>query len=540
MYPRSDRTLQADALFASALQRGDEMSVRKIRRAVAAPVVNPVSKITTGSLTMAARAAYILRDNSTGLITKAAPALYPHQWSWDAAFNAIGLATVDLPRARLELDSLFAGQWRNGMVPHIVFDPAADGYWPGPAQWQCARFNRDAPSSPATSGICDPPVHAIAMERILAVAATAGGRELELTRGWAARLYPKLLAWHRFLARDRVDKSTGLMTLFHGWESGTDNSPRWDVPYAGVVVGPDLPAYVRRDKTHVSDPCQRPTDAEYDCYLWLIEEAKRSGYDAAKLRESGSFQVGDVLFTAIFAAACDVLAEFATQLRKPDDAAELRDFAARARAAVLGHIDEASGLAADVDLRTGTWLRTETVAGFAPLIAGGMPAYLRQRQISLLTGPRWAGHSELRWALPPSTSPCSPAFDPQCYWRGPVWPVFTWLLTWALRRDGEVSVAAALQSASLEQLGDSTFAEYYHPLTGAPLGSLSQSWTTAVALDWLLDEENLADPPVRGRGQVRGQGCDAARHRRTARGGRRAVGGRRPAAGDVTRRPRRG
>ena len=54
----------------------------------------------TGSLSIAARAAYILRDNSTGLITKAAPTLYPHQWSWDAAFNAIGLATIDLARAR--------------------------------------------------------------------------------------------------------------------------------------------------------------------------------------------------------------------------------------------------------------------------------------------------------------------------------------------------------------------------------------------------------------------------------------------------------
>jgi hypothetical protein len=277
----------------------------------------------------------------------------------------------------------------------------------------------------------------------------------------------------------------------------------------------------------VSSAAQRPTDAEYDRYLWLVEEAKRSGYDAAVLRQSGSFQVGDVLFTAIFAAASDVLAEFAAQLRKPDDTAELRDFAAQARAAVACHVDEVSGLAADVDLRTGTRLRTETIAGFAPLIASGMPAHVRQRQTSILTGPRWAGHSGLRWALPPSTSPCSPAFDPQCYWRGPVWPVFTWLLTWALRRDGENSVAAALQSASLEQLGDSTFAEYYHPLTGAPLGSLSQSWTTAVALDWLLGEKNLADLPVRGRWQVRRHGCGAARHRRTARDGRRVTGDRR-------------
>jgi hypothetical protein len=415
--------------------------------------------------------------------------LYPHQWSWDAAFNAIGLAGVDLPRARLELDSLFAGQWRNGMVPHIVFDPAANGYWPGPGQWQSARYSEEAPARPATSGICDPPVHAIAVDRILAVAASAGGREDELTRGWAAHLYPGLLAWHRYLARDRADKATGLMTLFHGWESGTDNSPRWDAPYAGVVVGADLPAYIRKDKAHVISAAQRPTDGEYDRYLWLIEEAKQAGFDAGLLRETGSFQVGDVLFTAIFAAACDLLAKLATQLRKTDDADELRDYAAQARAAVFCHVDEASGLAVDVDLRTGSWLRTETIAGFAPLIAGGTPASMRQRLVSLLTGPRWAGHPGLRWALPPSTSPCAAEFDPQCYWRGPVWPVFTWLLTWALRRSGETAATARLRSASLEQLGDGTLAEYYHPMTGAPLGSLNQSWTAAAALDWLLDQE---------------------------------------------------
>jgi len=33
------------------------------------------------------------------------------------------------------------------------------------------------------------------------------------------------------------------------------------------------------------------------------------------------------------------------------------------------------------------------------------------------------------------------------------------------------------------------FGEYYHPVTGAPLGSLNQSWTAAVALDWLIEEE---------------------------------------------------
>ena len=67
--------------------------------------------------------------------------------------------------------------------------------------------------------------------------------------------------------------------------------------------------------------------------LDLIEEAKQAGYDSGLLLESGSFQVGDVLFTAIYAAASDLLADLARRLRKPDDAAELKDYAARAWAA---------------------------------------------------------------------------------------------------------------------------------------------------------------------------------------------------------------
>src|SRR6202034_2354364 len=176
-----------------------------------------------------------------------------------------------------------------------------------------------------------------------------------------------------------------------------------DVPYAGVEVGPGLPSYIRKDKAHVSDASQRPTDREYDRYLWLVEEAKQASYDAGLLRQTGSFQVGDVLFTAIFACASDLLASLAVRLRKPDDAAELKDYAALARAAVFCHVDEASGLAADVDLRTEAWLTTETIAGFAPLIAGGMPLALRQRLVSLLFGERWAGHPALKFPLPPST-----------------------------------------------------------------------------------------------------------------------------------------
>jgi len=74
---------------------------------------------------------------------------------------------------------------------------------------------------------------------------------------------------------------------------------------AAVTVG-DLPPYTRFDLQHVADASQRPTDEEYDRYLWLVEEAKRASYDAGLLRQTGSFQVGDVLSTAIFACASDL------------------------------------------------------------------------------------------------------------------------------------------------------------------------------------------------------------------------------------------
>jgi hypothetical protein len=42
-----------------------------------------------------------------------------------------------------------------------------------------------------------------------------------------------------------------------------------------------------------------------------------------------------------------------------------------------------------------------------------------------------------------------------------------------------------VRESSLEQIAEGGFAEYFEPFTGEPLGSREQSWTAAVALDWL-------------------------------------------------------
>lgn len=103
----------------------------------------------------------MLDANRSGTYTRPSQALYPHQWSWDSAFIAVGRSWFDAEGARLELETLFDAQWRTGMVPSIVFDPAApaDAYFPGSDVWQSER-SPAAPRGRPTSGVTQPPIHA--------------------------------------------------------------------------------------------------------------------------------------------------------------------------------------------------------------------------------------------------------------------------------------------------------------------------------------------------------------------------------------------
>jgi glucosylglycerate hydrolase len=437
---------------------------------------------------LGARAADVLRRNDTGAVVTAAPRLYPHMWSWDAAFIAVGLAHLDVRRAVRELETLFAAQWRDGMLPHIVFTDAPD-YFPGP-DWWGSEISPDAPRHPRSSGICQPPVHAVALLRIVQIAAARGGAAEDAAAEFAGRVWPRMYAWHRWLAERRDPDGTGLLGIVHSWESGMDNSPRWDAPYRAVHPGRDLPGYARRDIGLVGDAAQRPRDEDYDRYLWLVEEMRRVRYDPARVYRTSSFLVADVFATAVFALACEALADLGERLGQPATRLDrLRRWAERSRAAVTASRDPETGLARDRDLRADRWLAEPTIAGFAPLLCGGLAAEDERRLLALLDGPDWSGHPGFAAPAPPSTSPRGTVFEPRRYWRGPQWPVVVWLLGWALHRRGRNGPAARLRTAGLRLAGDGAFGEYYQPYTGEPLGSRDQSWTAAVVLDWLAEPD---------------------------------------------------
>jgi hypothetical protein len=71
-------------------------------------------------IALAAKAAIVLGRNSDGEVVKTGRGLYPHQWSWDTAFVATGLAAIDPGLACRNLDARFEGQWANGMVRSVL------------------------------------------------------------------------------------------------------------------------------------------------------------------------------------------------------------------------------------------------------------------------------------------------------------------------------------------------------------------------------------------------------------------------------------
>jgi hypothetical protein len=152
--------------------------------------------------------------------------------------------------------------------------------------------------------------------------------------------------------------------------------------------------------------------------------------------------------------------------------------------------DDALGLALDFDMRSGEPVRVATSAGLCTLLVPDVDPGIAKRTEQTLFGPDFAGAPDIAFPVVLSTGRSSPEFRPRAYWRGPAWPLSNWLLWWGLTQQRSDASAARLRAPNLALLSrrDAHFAEYFEPFTAEPLGSLDQSWTAAVALDWLASE----------------------------------------------------
>lgn len=424
-----------------------------------------------------AAAQAVLAGNWMGASTKPAPHLYPHQWSWDAAFIAIGYAHYNQQRAEMELRSLFAAQWSNGLVPQIVFHPEAQGYFPGPDAWGL-RADPRIPAAQLTSGIVQPPVHATAALHIYHHAANQAQ-----ARQFLAEIYPQLCAWHAYLHRERDPHAEGLVYVRHPWESGMDNSPLWDAALARISLAPgDVPPYQRQDIGHINAD-ERPLTTDYDRYLYLMQIFQRHAYNEAAIAADCPYLIQDVLFNSLLCRGDSDLAAIARILGA--DPQPLEDRAARTAKAIETKLwSEQHGAYLGYDMVQQEAIPALVSGNFGPLFARTPSAERAQRLYALLNSAAFAPQGG---SLAPiaSYNRSAPDYAPNRYWRGPIWININWLIYHGLRNYGFADYAAWVRQRTLDLIATQGFYEYFNPETGQGLGTHDFSWTAALLIDFL-------------------------------------------------------
>jgi len=411
----------------------------------------------------------ILRQNDLGHYTVPTHGLYPFQWNWDSCLTALGLSYMDESRAWMEIETLFNHQWADGMVPHIIFHKPDDGYFPGPDVWSTGQ-------KVPTSGITQPAVAGFAVNRLFERA-----ENRQLAEEKARLLLPKIAAWHDWFYANRDPHQTGLVAIIHPWESGRDNSVDWDVAFERVPTEGVMP-FVRRDTQH-ADPDHRPTQAQYERYIWLVQLFRSLGWDNAKLHDASPFQIVDPGFNAILIRSCADLAKLAAILGEDSLAAKAQKQAEDGLAALETLWSDAHQQYLCLDRAVGELVDSLSVGGllaaFAPLPA---------KRITALAARLEEIGKQAKY-LVPSHDLNDVKFDQLRYWRGPAWLIVNYMIADGMNNAGQNEMVSRIRNDSLQLIEHSGFAEYYGPLDGTACGGDQFSWTAAMVMEFLQNRD---------------------------------------------------
>lgn len=343
------------------------------------------------------------------------PHVYPWQWLLDSCFHAVALARLGSPERGLhELATLLGAADPSGFLPHVVHH--------GEPEALASFWGRGG-----SSCLTQPPIHGWALTEL----ATAGIDVPEVVLHRSARALRWLAAHRRRGAHD------GLLVVVHPWETGCDDSPRWD---------PWCPGRWERERW------RRVKGA-------LVASTTRDPAGAAL--GNPRFEVASASFNALTA------------------------WSARRLGSLLG-ADDLCGLADELTeaLRT-HWDPMRTTWRDA----GGSTVRTLDALVALLVDPQPAAFDSLidaeafgAAAGPRGVHRDEPTYRPDVYWRGSAWPQLSYLLWLAATAAGRRDVAASLAASLRRGATASGLAERWHPDSGAPLGAVPQSWTALAAL----------------------------------------------------------
>ena len=347
--------------------------------------------------------------------------VYPWLWLWDSCFHALIWADLDQPdRAISELCRTLETQDGAGFVPHM-------GYQLDP-EVSVELWGRRGSSS-----ITQPPMYGHAIAELMRRGVTVDDE-----------LIDRAQTGLRFLLEQRArDTDSGLLTVVHPWETGCDDSPRWDHYCPGD--GFDLAVW-RRHKVDLLASVDRGEHGEP-----LANPA---------------FAAAPVSFSAITAWNTFELAAVTGDASLVPAARELSEALAGAWDGELRTwIDQGPGRATSGRVRTADALTALLVVDEAVQRSAVVDSLRERAAFGGAFGP-------------PGVHPDEPMYDPASYWRGPVWPQLAYLLWKALGRGPvETEVGELLRGRTIDGAVRSGFAEYWSAESASPGGAVPQSWT---------------------------------------------------------------
>jgi hypothetical protein len=336
-----------------------------------------------------------------------------------------------------------------------------------------------APRDVATSCITQPPVVAIAMERV------ARALPADERAGFLADLGPKLLAYHEWLFRERRLGDSPLVTLIHPWECGLDSTPPWmralgemRMPWwLRVAERLRLAPLLRslRYDTRQLPASERASDDDGLRMLALAVHLSHHDFDLTRIpRDDRAVLVEDLAFNALLAAANQSLRTLV------DGVGALAPLIESHRVALelLWHPPTHEYCSRHAVTRTP--LSDRTIATFLPLLVSD--AHLDEL-VTRLVDPA------VYWSAYPVPSVPLEArhFQDHRYWSGPTWVNTNWAVIRALHERGRHDVADDLRERTLRMVATGGFAEYFSPTTGVGHGAPEFSWTAALAIDLAYD-----------------------------------------------------
>jgi putative isomerase len=253
-------------------------------------------------------------------------------------------------------------------------------------------------------------------------------------------IYPKLVRLEKFWLKERGGESDGLFFYAGsdvGYDSGWDNSMRWDNGY----------------RTSQSDN-HRLWAIDLNCYVYM--QYRALVYLAGRLGLDGDKQMW---------------------LKKADAMAELINDKLW---------DEKTGFYMDRDRTTGTFSPTLSPAGFMPLFVHIAPADRGDRLIKIAASP------DKFYPGMPTAAYDTPSFDATNMWRGPAWLNTSYFAAKGLQEYGQPELADMMRSTLLGWIDrdPASIREYYNPQTGDGLGAGRFGWSAVFTISFILDWNN--------------------------------------------------